>query len=82
MSDLRNLRVVQYWIMNSKGLLKGFSSTQDSRLGEFFLQRVLISPKFAQKCPKTLDLACVVIKIRESLQFQFKFGGIHFSGLP
>ena len=60
--------------MNSKGLLKGFSSTQDARLGEFFLQWVLIRPKFAQNVQKTLYLACVVIKIRESLQIQFMFG--------
>ena len=59
-----------------------FPSTQDSRLGEFFLQILNITQICPKMSKKTLDLACVVIKIRESLQFQFKFGGIHFSGLP
>ena len=52
--------------MNLKGLLKGLLITQDSRFMRIFLT----------KCPKKLDLACVVIKIGESLQFQFNFGGI------
>ena len=62
--------------MNSKGLLKGLPSTQDSRFMRIFLTMSLI---ITQKCPKKPDLACVFIKIRESLQFKFKFGGIHFS---